>query len=627
MESSIRDDKRSPGKTGLLRRCAAGATALLCVLSGGGYFARSAAAAGGPPIQIKLNHWQNVGLTPNPNFPKYWTWVNGDLNAQHNSYAETDVVPYRFVIENLNYGTTYGLTFEYETTKSQDKIRHATDYLQTFDATEGNGKWPNLYPNLQATSVPADPNPCDPEVEGGKTIICTGAAQNVVIPKDPCVTAANVSQPDGVFSFWASQNSDGTGPLALTFPAPQTSTYTVTTSGGALLSTNGSGCPGVYDTGTTYTKLTVYFTTPAYSGNGKTPTIPYLVMAIGGHLSSFLDWGVDQSSGSIHGAPWHFRLTVLQKQGAQKWTTIADGNRDRSINIYKISAIRIGKVCTNAPAGNTDKFDFDLVVDEKDIQFSLVCGGEFSTRVVHGHDVTYSIEELTPPLNWTLTGAICTDSNNNLIDAAPILDEDTGKTVGFTFTAQGHDRIFCTFTNDYKKNDTPPPPGSGRRWMTGGGSVLDSGGTILSGNASRVTHGFHLLCGNLHGNRPPKSSNNLEVNWIDSATGQEYHFHLDGSSIDYSKVICDNDGGNPENPKTLNNWDRYKYNQISAQGRLNGDPNATATWIFTDHGEPGANRDGMTITITSPNLPTPLIVVVPVSPTSGNIKSGNHQAH
>jgi hypothetical protein len=353
-------------------------------------------------------------------------------------------------------------------------------------------------------------------------------------------------------------------------------------------------------------------------------------MAVGGHLSSFLDWGVDLSSGSISGAPWHFRVTVLKQQGnGSNFSVVADGNHDRSINIFKTSALRIGKLCTSS-SGSYDpatSFDFELDVDGNDVPFSLACGKEFSTRIVHGSNQTYTIEELAGPIGWDLKGAVCTDQNGNFIDSGPVNDPDSDAIVGFSFTPQPHDRITCTFTNNFNPQPTPPPPGSnGRRFITGGGSVLDGGGTIVSANANRVTHGFHLLCGNLHGNKPSKASNNLEVNWIDSKTLVENHFHLDGASIDYSQVICDNDGGDPRNPKTLNNWNRYTYN--NASGTLNGAP-ATASWIIRDDGEPGRKTDNFTITITNSlgNVVMKVVAGGNAQPGNGNIDSGNHQAH
>lgn len=127
--------------------------------------------------------------------------------------------------------------------------------------------------------------------------------------------------------------------------------------------------------------------------------------------------------------------------------------------------------------------------------------------------------------------------------------------------------------------------------MTGGGSVFDSD--------KRITHGFTLQCDVTDG------PNNLEVNW-----GKGNKFHLDN----LTSAVCTDDTAIAPKPPTAD-FDTYVG---TGTGSLNGVSGATATWVFTDAGEPG-KKDHVTITITDGSG-----IVMSVS---GNLNNGNHQAH
>ena len=142
---------------------------------------------------------------------------------------------------------------------------------------------------------------------------------------------------------------------------------------------------------------------------------------------------------------------------------------------------------------------------------------------------------------------------------------------------------------------TPPQPvnipTTTQERMTGGGSVFDSN--------KRITHGFTLQCDVNNG------PNNLEINW-----GKGNKFHLDS----LTSAVCADDAAIAPKPPTAG-FDTYVG---TGTGSLNGVSGATATWIFTDAGEPGKN-DHATIIITDGSG-----IVLSVS---GNLHNGNHQAH
>lgn len=128
--------------------------------------------------------------------------------------------------------------------------------------------------------------------------------------------------------------------------------------------------------------------------------------------------------------------------------------------------------------------------------------------------------------------------------------------------------------------------------MTGGGSVFTTA-------KNRVTHGFELHCD------VAVQPNNLEVNWDGNS------FHMETLT---SAVCTDDPAIQPQQPKT--SFDTYTG---GGTGRLNGVSGATATWVFTDAGEPGKN-DRASIVIKN-NLGVTVLTV------SGNLDKGNQQAH
>lgn len=129
-------------------------------------------------------------------------------------------------------------------------------------------------------------------------------------------------------------------------------------------------------------------------------------------------------------------------------------------------------------------------------------------------------------------------------------------------------------------------------FMTGGGSVLDRHG-------DRVTHGFELQC------NKTKNPNNLEVNW----GGNKFHLE------ELTSARCSNASSIEPNPPKAG-FDTYKG---SGNGSYNGVDGATASWKFTDAGEPGKD-DTASITIRDANGDIVLSI-------SGNLDKGNQQAH
>jgi hypothetical protein len=134
--------------------------------------------------------------------------------------------------------------------------------------------------------------------------------------------------------------------------------------------------------------------------------------------------------------------------------------------------------------------------------------------------------------------------------------------------------------------------------MTGGGSLEKGTG---KGKVS-VTHGFELHC------NPNELPNNLEVNWNNKSD----KFHLET----LTSATCTDDPNISEAPPVAG-FDTYTG---TGTGRYNGVPGATITWVFTDAGEPGKDKDYGKMTITDADGKIVLSI-------AGSLNQGNHQAH
>jgi hypothetical protein len=156
-----------------------------------------------------------------------------------------------------------------------------------------------------------------------------------------------------------------------------------------------------------------------------------------------------------------------------------------------------------------------------------------------------------------------------------------------------NEQFLNTALDDIADRGGLPAPTTLPGRMTGGGSVFETDGT-------RVTHGFELHC------EIDDVPNRLEINW-----GIGNRFHLDTLTSAFCFVDPNINSGHPAAP--------FNTYQGVGTGSYNGTPGATATWTFTDAGEPGKN-DMATITINDANSNVVLTV-------SGTLKNGNQQAH
>jgi hypothetical protein len=129
--------------------------------------------------------------------------------------------------------------------------------------------------------------------------------------------------------------------------------------------------------------------------------------------------------------------------------------------------------------------------------------------------------------------------------------------------------------------------------MTGGGSVFTDEGI-------RATHGMTLECDSNEG------PNNLQVNWD---RGERFHLEELTSAICFEDPAID--ASPPDAP-----FNTYRG---EGTGRYNNESGATASWEFTDAGQPGVND---TVRLVIEDAGGAVVLQV-----SGTLQNGNHQAH
>lgn len=206
---------------------------------------------------------------------------------------------------------------------------------------------------------------------------------------------------------------------------------------------------------------------------------------------------------------------------------------------------------------------------------------------------------------WTIN---LLDSNGNVIATATTAPYGT---YSFPNLADGTYTVAEVQQLGWKQTD--PSTGTYSETITGGNTIpnvdfgnvkidgkMTGGGSVFMKDGTRVTHGLELNC------NAANTPNNLEVNW-----GKGNKFHLDTLNT----AICYDDPSISPNPPAAG-FDTYVGSGV---GSYNGVPGATATWTFTDAGEPGT-KDSATLQI----LDAKGNVVLDVS---GLLNKGNQQAH
>ena len=308
-----------------------------------------------PNPSADLDQCANGGVGDPPVVCSGTAWQNGNLGQSQAHYFEGDSVPYRLKFSDLSVGSSYNVTIEYDTTENSG-AKHAIDYLTSFDRTE----------------TTADP--------------CSGVAgcslavnDTFAIPVDGNVTAGF----DGV-----SGNGDDITQIPGVF----------TLFGGDITAISGYTLIGTY-AGASKTRITVTFT-----ANAENP-----VLAWGGHISTRIDWGINNSAIGISGSPYHLRLFDFDGSG---------GNQDRSLSAG--ATIFPGRLTIVKDARPNTSQVFGFTVSGPEVaNFSLVDDGTntgnsitFSNLTSFGAGSNRTITENLPVNDYSLTQINCVEDSS-----------------------------------------------------------------------------------------------------------------------------------------------------------------------------------------------------------------------
>ncbi len=289
--------------------------------------------------------------------------------------------------------------------------KHALDYIDNFNQSVLNA------------------NPC-------LGVSGCSAFSTFAIPADPQVTGAGVTPVAGNFRLYGG-----------------TITAVSAYSGGA-------GFPA----GDNSRRITITFTA----------SVANPVLAWGGHISTRLDWGPNNSAVAIPGSPYHMRLIDLDGAG---------GNQDRSLAAAAVIFPGSITIIKDAIPNDPQDFSFSTTGGLSPASFSLDDDSDptlSNTQLYSGiiNFTTYTFTEAAVA-QWVLTFGTppCTVSSPN---------GGTQSTSGSTLTINLNEgeNVTCTFTNTRNKNSPTIATTLSASSITVGGSAHDS--ATLSGATSNA---------------------------------------------------------------------------------------------------------------------------------------------
>lgn len=361
-------------------------------------------------------------------------YTRGNLVPSKSHYVEGQSVPIRIVADGLTVGQSYTVTIGYDFTKGG---KYATDYLTDYDRTES-----------------VNNNPCV-DVVG-----CTLASETTFpIPTDPDVTAGF----DGIPG-----NSDDIVQIPGSFSCFG---CTITAVSGYTLSGSTAGDSSK--------SITITFT-----ANQDT-----VVIAYGSHISTRVDWGINNSAINISGSPYH--NFILDFPGANS------GNRDLQLAadavIFPAQVTIIKSVTTlGTPPGTTSTFAFNFTASanlgDPDNMFTLIdnvsgSGGggtasqAFGGLILFGAANSITVTEGNYAPTWTLASITCVETPGGLPNTVNSTTNLGTRTA--TIVLEEGEFVTCTFGNTQFQPTAASASVSGR--------VTDSFGAGISGARLTMT--------------------------------------------------------------------------------------------------------------------------------------------
>ncbi len=364
-------------------------------------------------ITFTASSWsaENVSITQCANF-KAGTgdhdtcdfWTSGNVNKQKATYFEGDSVAYRYYIIGLDPAKNYRLTMQWDATQ---KDKNALDYITSYNETVVKA---DVCQDLGTTLCDEPP-----------------AIATVAIPIDDVrlLGRSNTSvmpsaQIPGVITLWGAEN-------------------TVSVSGDYVYDPEEPASdPPPYDS-TTKISLAVNFN----------PIGTEAIVAIGGHISTRMDWDDFNSAINITGSPYHMRLIDLRDMsGGEPGDPVAQGSQDVQLSADAVFFPTSLSIFKDAGGNNTQSFPFTYEIgNDGTVAFSLTGGdpdiGTGEVIEVSDDATIEVVEDLSGLPAWTLDDISCFSGPN--MDAFAFTRMGSSLTVDLS---EG-DIVSCTFENSF----------------------------------------------------------------------------------------------------------------------------------------------------------------------------------
>ena len=353
-------------------------------------------------------------------------YVRGNVNESKSHYVEGQSVPIRFIASGLTIGQEYTVTLGYDYTKAG---KYAVDYLTDYDRTESVNNNPCV--DVAGCTLASETNftiPVDPEVTNGFNQAPGGGDDIVQIPGSFSCFGCTITAVSG-YTRSGSQAGDSSKSFTITFTADATN----------------------------------------------------IVIAYGAHISTRVDWGINNSAIAINGSPYH--NFVVDFPGAN------GGSRDLQLAASAVvfpARVTIIKAVTTlgfgGPPGSTSTFEFDFTSSGNlgATGFTLIdnqpgAGGggtasqSFADLILFGAANSITVQEVNYLPNWTLANLTCVEDPGGL----PQSDNSTTNlgTRTATIVLEEGEFVTCTFFNTQLVPTAAPATVSGRVVDSFGGGI------------------------------------------------------------------------------------------------------------------------------------------------------------
>ena len=342
------------------------------------------------------------------------SYQSGAVNGSKAHWQEGEVLPYRAVIKDLAAGVNT-VTFSFDTAKGSE-LKHAIDYLASFDHTETTGSASGNHAN--------ENNPCEDTITG-----CDPSNPDAVAPIDVptyFTTGYPSSCANGAFSGTALSGQeikawgDIDPVMILSYPD-------------AGIPTSGDCAP----------RFTVTFTVNTDHSD--------VVIAWGGHIAvnTATDVGGYWGAGNAvpTGSPYHMHAGFPQTSGGISYQV---GNQDLQLASSAIAPVSTITIIKDTVSDAAQDFGFTTTGTLTPTSFTLDDDGSnvndlSNTQTFSVSPGTYSFTESDPSgLGYALTGLTCGTVTGTGTTATP---NQGNRTVSVTIGSAGGANVVCTFTN------------------------------------------------------------------------------------------------------------------------------------------------------------------------------------